>query len=71
MIPNVGTEWYARDGRVMRGDEVIVPADPSIMPRCKMTVINAGKHMRRKTEMSISNFGSELVDAFLRPRATE
>lgn len=71
MIPEVGTEWYARDGRVMRVDEVVIPVDPSIMPWCKMTVLNAGKRMRRKTQLSTVNFGSDLVSAFLRPRKAE
>lgn len=71
MVPEVGSEWYARDGRVMRVDEVVVPVDPAAMPWCKMTVLNAGKRMRRKTQMSTGNFGSDLVSAFLRPRAVE
>lgn len=69
MIPEVGSEWYARDGRVMRVDEVIVPVRPEDMPWAKMTVLNAGKRMRRKTSMSTANFGSDLISAFLRPRS--
>lgn len=69
MIPVVGSEWYARDGRVMRVDEIVLPADVTIMPRAKMTVLNAGRGMRKKTEMSVANFGDELYIGFLRPRA--
>lgn len=68
MTPTVGSEWCARDGRVMRVDQVVVPADPAMMPRAKMTVLNAGRRTRRKTEMSVKNFGSELCIGFLRPR---
>lgn len=68
MIPDVGSEWYARDGRVMRVDEVVIPTDPADMPWCKMTVLNAGKRMRRRTTMSTNSFGTSLATAFLRPR---
>lgn len=68
MIPEVGSEWYARDGRVMRVDEVVVPVLPQDMPWAKLTVLNAGKRMRRKTTMSTSCFGTDLATAFLRPR---
>ena len=68
MIPKVGSEWYARDGRVMRVDEIMIPVRREDMPWCKMTVLNAGKGMRKKTTMNTGNFGSELVSAFLRPR---
>jgi hypothetical protein len=67
MIPAVGSEWIARDGRRMRVDEVIVPVDPDAMPWCKMTVLNPGKRTRRHTEMSTSNFGRETHSGFLRP----
>lgn len=64
MIPDIGSEWVARDGRRMRVKEVIVPPNPADMPWCKLDVLNAGKGMRRSTEMSTVNFGSE---KFLRP----
>jgi hypothetical protein len=67
MIPAVGSEWIARDGRRMRVVEVVVPKDPADVPWCKMDVLNPGKRMRRRTEMSTANFGSETVPAFLRP----
>ena len=68
MIPKVGSEWYARDGRVMRVDEVVIPVRVEDMPWCKMTVLNAGRRMKKTTTMNTRHFGSELVSAFLRPR---
>ena len=67
MIPEIGSEWIARDGRKMRVDEVIIPVDPDAMPWCKMTVLNPGERMRRHTEMSVSNFGRQSHIGFLRP----
>lgn len=32
MIPEIGSEWIARDGRKMRVEEVIYPVDPSDLP---------------------------------------
>lgn len=55
----------------MRVDKVVMPANPAEMPWCKLSVLNAGKGMRRKTEMHTGNFGSDLVTAFLRPRLIE
>lgn len=66
-IPAIGSEWIARDGRKLRVDKVIIPVLESDMPWCKMTVLNPGKGMRRKTQMSTHNFGSETYPAFLRP----
>jgi hypothetical protein len=67
MIPVIGSEWIARDGRKMRVDEVIMPVDPDTMPWCKMSVLNPGKRMRRHTEMAVSNFGRGSYIGFLRP----
>ncbi|GEC17397.1 hypothetical protein GGQ85_004305 [Nitrobacter vulgaris] len=67
MIPVIGSEWIARDGRKMRVDEVIMPVDPDAMPWCKMSVLNPGKRMRRHTEMAVSNFGRGSYIGFLRP----
>jgi hypothetical protein len=66
-IPKIGSEWIAKDGRKLRVDEVIIPVLETDMPWCKMTVLNPGKGMRRKTQMSTHNFGSETYPAFLRP----
>lgn len=67
MIPTIGSEWIARDGRKMRVDEVIIPVSPADMPWAKVTVLNATKGMRRKTQMSTSNFSDAQWSAFLRP----
>lgn len=67
MIPDVGSEWIARDGRKMRVEEVVVPVDPADMPWCRMTILNPGKGMRRRTQLSTANFGSETHIGFLRP----
>lgn len=67
MIPEVGSEWIARDGRRMRVEEVIFPVDPSDMPWTRVTVLNASKGMRKHTQMSTANFGSDIVPGFLRP----
>lgn len=70
MIPDIGSEWIARDGRVMRVEEVVIPVDPADMPWAKVTVLNATKGMRRKTQMSTSNFSDAQWSAFLRPTTT-
>jgi hypothetical protein len=67
MIPEIGSEWIARDGRKMRVDEVVIPAWDGDMPWCKLTVLNPGKGTRRKTTMSTASFGSETHIGFLRP----
>jgi hypothetical protein len=67
MIPEIGSEWIARDGRKMRVDEVIIPVDQDAMPWCKMTVFNPGKRMRRHTEMSVSSLGREAHTGIPRP----
>jgi hypothetical protein len=67
MIPEVGSEWIARDGRRMRVEEVIFPVDPADMPWTKLTVLNARKGMRKRTEMSTASFGSDISPGFLRP----
>jgi hypothetical protein len=69
MIPEIGSEWIARDGREMRVDEVVTPVLASDMPWAKLTVLNATKGMRRHTTMATSNFGTDTVAAFLRPLA--
>lgn len=67
MIPDIGSEWIARDGRLMRVEEVVIPVDAADMPWAKLTVLNPTKGMRRKTEMSTANFGSDTHFGFLRP----
>lgn len=67
MIPEVGSKWRARDGRIMRVDEVIIPVCPEDLPWAKLTVLNPSKGIRRHTAMSTANFGSDIVSAFLRP----
>lgn len=67
MIPDIGSRWCASDGRVMVVDEVVIPTNPADMPWCKMTVTNARKGMRKKTQMNTGNFGTNLASAFLRP----
>lgn len=64
MIPAIGTVWKARDGRIMRVDEVIIPVLAQDMPWAKMTVLNPRKGMRRKTAMHTGNFD---FGAFLQP----
>lgn len=71
MIPEIGSEWIARDGRRMRVEEIVIPALPSDTPWCHMTVLNPGKGMRRKTQLSTANFGSETHIGFLRPMTTQ
>lgn len=64
MIPEVGTTWRARDGRIMRVDEVVIPPDAADMPWAKLTVLNPEKGMRRTTKMHTGNFDP---CAFLQP----
>lgn len=70
MIPEIGSEWIARDGRKMRVEEVIYPVDPSDLPWCKMIVLNARKGMKRRTTMSTGNFSDREYSKFLRPANT-
>lgn len=67
MIPKIGSEWIARDGRKMRVDEVVIPINPADSPWAKVTVLNATKGMRRKTQMATTNFSDAQWSAFLRP----
>lgn len=68
MIPEIGSEWLARDGRIMRVDDVVIPTLAQDMPWAKLTVLNPRKGMRKRTTMSTANFGTEFVSAFLHPR---
>lgn len=71
MIPAIGSEWLARDGRRMRVEEVVIPTYPDDEPWAKVTVLNARKGMRRKTTMGTSNFSDAQWSAFLRPADPE
>jgi len=64
MIPEVGTVWKARDGRVMRVEKVVIPVNAGDMPWAKMTVLNPGPRMRRMTDLHTGNFDP---GAFLQP----
>ena len=67
MIPEVGSKWLARDGRVMIVKSVVVPEPDVMMPYATLRVVNATGRMRRETQMKTDNFGTDLSDAFLRP----
>lgn len=71
MTPVVGSEWCAGDGRIMRVEEVCPPRTLHGWPRAKLTVLNAGKGMRRQTTLSTQNFGSDRASAFLVPRGPD
>jgi hypothetical protein len=66
MIPEIGSVWIAGDGRILRVTDVLVPADPSMCARVKMTVVNWSGG-RRQTTMSTRYFGTSLSPGFLRP----
>lgn len=65
MIPNNGTVWKARDGRIMRVEYTGYPTDGS-PPWCAMKVLNPEKGMRRTTTMSTTKFAVD-GSQFLRP----
>jgi len=70
MIPEVGSEWKARDGRRMR---VISIRDAGVLqscPRAVLMVLNPGYRMKGFTEMATSNFGHH-PPAFLIPDPEE
>lgn len=66
MIPKIGSEWKAKDGRLMVVDDVITPTIPGASPWAMLTVLNPTKGMRRRTTMSTTKFGNSPT-AFLVP----
>lgn len=66
MIPDIGSEWNARDGRRMRVLRIIGKE----CPRALLMVLNAGYRMRGFTEISTSSFGLH-PPAFLIPAKDE
>lgn len=65
MIPEVGSEWLARDGRRMRVEEIL-PKTTNTNTMIRMTVLNATGRMKKKTQMHPRNFGDDM-SAFLQP----
>jgi hypothetical protein len=66
MLPEIGSIWKAKDGRIMRVEAVIIPVRDEDMPWAKLTVLNPEKGMRRKTAINTGAFG-HLPPAFLCP----
>lgn len=70
MIPEIGSEWKARDGRRMR---VVRIRDAGMLqdcPRAVLSVLNPGYRMRGFTEIATSKFGLH-PPAFLVPDKSE
>jgi hypothetical protein len=66
MIPEVGSEWKARDGRLMRVIRIVDAGIQQDCPRAVLSVLNPGYRMRGFTEIATSNFGHQ-PPAFLIP----
>jgi len=66
MIPEVGSEWKAKDGRRMRVIRIVDAGILQKCPRAILMVLNPGYRMKGYTEMATSNFGHQ-PPAFLIP----
>lgn len=70
MIPDIDSEWIARDGRRMRVVRIIDAGIGQKCPRALLNVMNAGHRMRGFTEIATSNFGHQ-PPAFLVPAPSQ
>lgn len=66
MIPEVGSEWRARDGRRMKVLRIIDAGIGQKCPRAVLSVLNPGYRMKGFTEIATSSFGHH-PPAFLIP----
>lgn len=57
MIPEIGSEWKARDGRRMKVVRIIDAGIGQECPRAALSVLNPGYRMKGFTEIATSNFG--------------
>lgn len=71
MIPDIGSEWIARDGRKMRVLSIKTAGIGQKHARAVMYVLNPEYRARTVTELSVANFGSETHIGFLRPLIKE
>lgn len=71
MIPEIGSEWIARDGRKMRVIRIIEPGAWQDCPRALLSVLNPGHRMRGFTEIATSSFGPSVGNSFLKPLPSE
>lgn len=71
MVPDIGSEWIARDGRKMRVIRIIDPGIMEEFPRALLSVLNPGHRMRGLTEISTSKFGPSCGNSFLKPLNAE
>lgn len=63
-LPPVGSEWLARDGRLLRVDAWTRPTHyPADDYWADCTVLNRAKGQRARTQMARANFGTFLVPA--------
>jgi hypothetical protein len=69
MIPEVGSEWKARDGRLMRVLRIVDAGVLQKCPRAALMVLNPGYRMKGYTEIATSCFGYH-PPAFLIPAPT-
>lgn len=70
MIPEIGSEWKARDGRRMRVVRIIDAGIGQACPRAALDVLNPGYRMKGCTEIATSNFGLH-PPAFLIPAPSQ
>jgi hypothetical protein len=59
MIPEIGSEWQAKDGRRMRVLRIVDAGVCEKCPRAVLVVLNPGHRMRGFTEIATSNFGHQ------------
>ena len=65
MIPEIGSKWISRDGRIMRVVAVDIPEDAAIMPVARLEVLSiATPQTRRVTKMHTGRFDP---GGFMRP----
>lgn len=70
MIPEIGSEWKARDGRRMRVLRIVDPGVLQECPRAVLMVLNPGYRMKGFTEIATVNFGLH-SPSFLIPASEE
>lgn len=59
MIPEIGSEWKARDGRRMRVIRIVDAGIQQVCPRAVLAVLNPGYRTRSFTEIATSSFGHQ------------
>lgn len=68
VVPAIGSEWIARDGRRMRVDSLPMRQFSGGKPFVYLIVLSAQSvKFRKRTRMGIENFSTEWWSSFLSP----